>query len=205
MFLDSLLGALRDRIQLWRSPGSRTALERQEVYLQGQKVTNRHWETHDTPEGAVTTRVATTGPVKETVAPLPEDMMAGVREMAGHALMFVRDHLPGFDTASWSLQDLDDAFANWIARGDHASCPPEIVEQIVGSAFGEFCARQLDMHWILVTDAHGTAAAIEGDGSGARYKTMRSFPFAAVSKRIASGEAHFLVPIYRVIKGDIAD
>jgi hypothetical protein len=204
MFLDALLGAWRDRIQLWRSPGSRSAIERQESYLAGRNATDRRWQTHDTPEGPVTTRVATTEPARETVVPMPEPMLSEVREAAGLALRFVHDHVRGFDAPSWSLRDLDEAFAQWLANGDKAHCPPEVVEQIVASAFGEFCVRDLGMRWVLVTDAHGTAAAVEGDGGGERYKSLRSFPFAAVGKRIEAGESGFLAAICRTLQAGMA-
>jgi hypothetical protein len=204
MPFDALLGALRDRVRLWRLPGAQAIIDRQERYLQGRQATSRRWEQHDTPEGAVHARVATTGPAKEAVAPLPEDMMAGIREAAGMALRFVHDHVAGFDAPNWSLQDLDDAFAGWTSRGDRLDCPPVVVERIVGSALGEFCVRTLGMRWVLVTDEYGTVAAIEGPGNGQKYKSMRSFPFAAVSKRIEAGESHFLMSIYRVLEAQMA-
>ena len=199
MFLDSLRGALRDRIRLWRS-----VIDRQEDYLKGQQVTNRRWETIDTPEGPVTSRVATTAPAQETVVPLPDDALAGVHEAAGLALRFVHDHLARFDAPTWSLQDLDDAFANWMARGDKENCPPQAVRQIVGAAFGEYCVRTLGMRWMLVTDAYGTDAAVEGAGDDVRYKSMRSFPFAVVGKRIDAGETGFLVGVYRMLQAGAA-
>ena len=55
------------------------------------------------------------------------------------------------------------------------------------------------MRWLMVTDAYGTAAAVEADSQGGEYKSMRTFPFAAVGRRIAAGEAHFLVGVFRVI------
>ena len=45
---------------------------------------------------------------------------------------------------------------------------------------------------------------IEIDGRGERYKSMRSFPFAVLGKRIKAGEAHFLVSIFRVIQDGLA-
>ena len=200
MFLDALLGALRDRIQLLRSPGSRSTIERQESYLKGQKAVNRRWETRDTPEGPVTTRTATIEPVEEIVVPMPESMLAEVREASGLVLRFVHDHVRAFDAPNWSLKDLDEAFANWQTGGDKRNYPPEAVEQIVGSAFGECCVDKLGMSWVLVTDAYGTAAAVEGTGTGERYKSMRSFPFAVVSKRIEAGESDFLIGIYRTLQ-----
>ena len=74
--------------------------------------------------------------------------------------------------------------------------------RIVGSAFGEFCVRTLAMRWVTITDATGSSAAVEGDGRGAKYK-MRGFPFAAVGKRIDSGEARFLVAILHALQDDM--
>lgn len=155
---------------------------------------------HDTPEGVVNTRVATLDPQAETVTPLDEETLAGLRQNAGMALRFVHDHVANFNAPTWSLQDLDDAFAGWIAHGDKEACPPRAVEAIVSAAFGEYCVRMLGMRWVSITDSHGEALAVEGAGNGEKYKEMRSFPFAAVGKRIDSGESQFLVGIFRVLQ-----
>ncbi len=200
----ALLGALRDRFRLWQSPGARSAIQRQEDYLRDQNVTQRRWEKLDTPEGPVHSRVATSDPTPETVAALDDESLAGIRENAGIALRFVHAHLRGFDAPAWSLQELDDAFASWTADGDKAYWTPDAVEQIVGSAFGEHCVRTLGMRWVMITDAYGTAAAVEVDGQGEKYKSMRSFPFAAVGKRIEAGEVRFLVSIFRLLQDGLA-
>lgn len=204
MTIASLLGALRDRVRIWKSPGARSAIQRQEDYLRDHHVTRRRWEKLDTPEGTVQSRVATSDPTPETVATLDEESLAGIRENAGLALRFVHAHVRGFDMPVWSLHELDDAFANWMAGGDKACWSPDAVEQIVGSAFGEHCVRTLGMRWVTVTDAYGTAAAVEIDGRGEQYKSMRSFPFAVVGKRIKAGEARFLVSVFRVIQDGLA-
>jgi hypothetical protein len=200
MSLSSFLGALRDRFRAWRSPTARATIERQEAYLEGQEVEDRRWETLDTPEGPVSARVATTGPVTETLAPLPDDAMAEVREAADMTLRFVHDHVRGFDAPAWSLQDLDAAFASWLANGDRQHCPPAAVERIVGAAFGDFCVRTLGMRWVLLTDEHGTDFAVVGAGDGKKYESVRAFPFAVVGKRIEAGESGFLVAVYRLLK-----
>ena len=204
MLLDSIVTALRDRLNAWRLAGARSAIQRQEQYLEDKGATNRRWKTLDTPEGAVTARVATHGPVDESVGQLPDDALAGIKENAALATAFVHAHLRRFDAPTWSLQDLDDAFANWSQHGDKEYSTAEAVEQIVGSAFGEFCVRALGMRWVLVTDAYGTAAAVEARPQDLGAGTLRSFPFAAVNKRITAGEAQFVVPIYRHIEAELA-
>ena len=204
MLLDSLVTALRDRLNARRLSGARSAIQRQERYLEGKGATNRRWKTLDTPEGAVTVRVATHGPVDESVASFPEDALAAIKENAALATAFVHAHLRRFDAPMWSLQDLDDAFANWILHGDKEHYAADAVEQIVGSAFGEFCVRTLGMRWVLVTDAYGTAAAVEATPQNPGIRALRSFPYAAVNKRITAGEAHFVVPIYRHLEAELA-
>ena len=195
MFLTRLMTVWRDR-----RPGSRSVVQRQEDYLQDEKVKDRRWVKHDTPEGAVNTRVATLDPQAETVTPVDEDTLAGLRQNAEMAFRFVHDHVANFDAPTWSLQDLDDAFAAWTAHGDKAACPPQAVEAIVSAAFGEYCVRTLGMQWVSMTDSYGQALAVEGAASGQKYKDMRTFPFAVVGKRIDSGESHFLVSIFRVLQ-----
>ncbi len=204
MSLSSFLAALIDRFRAWRSPTARTAIERQEAYLEDKPVTERRWETHDTPEGPVHTRAATLPPAAETVEPLSDEAAAAIAQASAMTLRFVHDHVRGFDAPNWSLQDLDDAFAGWMAHGDKQNCPPDAVVQIVGAAFGEHCIRTLGMRWVTLTDADGTDVAIEGPGNGQRYETLRSFPFAAVGKRIDAGETGFLVAMYRVLQADAA-
>ena len=63
--------------------------------------------------------------------------------------------------------------------------------KIVGAAFGKFCAEALNMRWIRLTDADGTAIAIQG-----RTKDFRCFPFHAIAKRVPLGEYGFFKPIY---------
>jgi len=89
-------------------------------------------------------------------------------------------------------------------HGDKEYYTADAVEQIVRSAFGEFCVRALGMQWVLVTDAYGTAAAVEGTPQAADAKAVRSFPFAAVNKRITAAEAQFMVPIYRHLEAALA-
>lgn len=195
MLLTRLMTAWRDR-----RPGSRGAAQRQEDYLHGQDVKDRRWVKHETPEGTVNTRVATLDPQAETVAPVDAETLAGLQQNAEMALRFVHDHVASFSAPAWSLQDLDDAFAAWTSRGDKDACPPSAVEAIVSAAFGEYCVRTLGMRWVSITDAYGQALAVEGAGSGEKYKDIRSFPFAAVGKRIDSGESQFLVGIFRVLQ-----
>lgn len=47
------------------------------------------------------------------------------------------------------------------------------------------------MRWIRLTDADGTAIAIQGS-----TKDFRGFPYHAISKRIPSGEYGFFKGIY---------
>jgi hypothetical protein len=200
MSLSSFLGAWCDRFRAWRSPTARATIERQEAYLAGQQVEDRRWETLPTPEGPVTARVATTGPAAETLAPLPDEALDEVRQAADMTMRFVHDHVRRVDASAWSLQDLDDAFANWMAHGDKGNCPPAAVERIVGAAFGEFCVRTLGIRWVLLTDEHGTDLAVVGAGDGEKYESVRTFPFAVVGKRIDAGETGFLVGVYRMLQ-----
>ena len=204
MLLTPLVTALRDRLNAWRMPGARSAIQRQEQYLEGKGASDRRWKTLDTPEGAVTARVATHTPVDQTVVPFPDDALAAVTESAALAMAFVHAHLRRFDGPTWSLQDLDDAFANWSLHGDKEYYTADAVEQIVGSAFGEFCVRALGMRWVLVTDAYGTAAAVEAARRNSGINALRSFPFAVVNKRISAGESHFLMGIFRHLEAELA-
>lgn len=134
--------------------------------------------------------VATTGPEPETVVPLSEGELAPILENAELVRSFL-DAFLGRDPSERFLDDLDEAFGAWSESKDKKGYTNEAVVEIVGAAFGRFCAETLGMRWIRLTDADGTAIAVQGI-----TKDFRGFPYHAISKRIPSGEYGFFKPIY---------
>jgi hypothetical protein len=98
---------------------------------------------------------------------------------------------PGRSPQSWGLDDLDAAFASWAAAADRRGYDDEAIVQILGAAFGQYCARTLDMKWVIIDDQDGSAAALRGAS-----KDYRAFPFHSIWKRIHDGEQGFFKPIY---------
>jgi Domain of unknown function (DUF3806) len=91
----------------------------------------------------------------------------------------------------WGPDDFDAAFASWAGAGDLKGYDEETAVQILGAAFGQYCARTLNMHWVVITDEDGSAAALRGI-----KKDYRAFPFHAIRKRIRDREQGFFKPIY---------
>ena len=179
-----------DALRRVGSPTQRTAIERQDEQLKGMRIIDRRRHVARSELGQSSTFVATTEPEPETVVPLSDEELTPILENAELVAPFL-DAFLGRSPSKQFLDDLDDAFGGWSEANDKKGYTDEAVVEIVGAAFGRFCAETLGMRWIRLADADGTAIAIQG-----RTKDFRGFPYHAISKRIPSGEYGFFKPIY---------
>lgn len=171
-------------------PTQRSALERQDAYLGGKVVVSHRREMARSPSGTTESFVATIERLPETIRPFNEEEAQAIAENSALIPEFFRTFL-GRSLEDWGPDDLDAAFASWAAATDCRDYEDETVVQILGAAFGQYCARTLDMNWVVITDQNGSAAALRG-----AKKDYRAFPFHAIWKRIRDQEKGFFKPIY---------
>lgn len=179
-----------DALRRMGSPTQRTAIERQDEQLKGKRVIRRRRHIARSELGQASVFVATTEPEPETVLTLSAEELKPILENAELVVPFLDTFLER-NRSERFLDDLDEAFGAWSEANDKRSYTNEAVVEIVGAAFGRFCTESLGMRWIHVSDAHGTAIAIQGTA-----KDFRGFPYHAISKRISSGEYGFFKSIY---------
>ncbi len=140
--------------------------------------------------GVAESFVAHVGQAKEVVVPLSEEELGPIRENSTRASDFLASYLER-DVSSWSLDDLDAVFAAWIIAGDKRGFKPDRVVQILGAAFGERCAKELNMRWVWIEDFDGKCIALQGVD-----KDFRAFPFHSVEKRVADLESGFFKSVF---------
>ena len=179
-----------DALRRFGSPTQKTAIKRQDQQLQGKRIVGRRRHVARSELGQTSMFVATTEPEPETVVPLSEEDLKPILENAELVGPFLETFLARSPSNQF-LDDLDDAFGAWSEANDKKGYTNETVVEIVGAAFGRFCAETLGMRWIRLADADGTAIAIQGIS-----KDFRGFPYHAISKRIPSGEYGFFKLIY---------
>ncbi len=134
--------------------------------------------------------MATTEPEPESVTPVSDETLQAIRRNASEALEFIRTYRSLVGT-EWTLEDLDGAYESWVAGADKGTYSDDAVVEILGAAYGEYCANRLDMRWVTVSDRHGEAFAIQG-----RKKDFRGFPYHVIEKRLANAEYGFFGPIF---------
>lgn len=179
-----------EALRRFGSPTQMAAIERQDEQLEGKAVIERRRRVARSELGQASTFVATTEAQPEVVAPLSREELTPILENADLVGEFLGAFL-GRSRSDKFLDDLDDAFGAWSEANVKNGYSNEAVIEIAGAAFGRFCVETLGMRWIRVSDADGTAIAIQGTA-----KDFRGFPYDAIAKRIPSGEYGFFKPIY---------
>jgi hypothetical protein len=71
----------------------------------------------------------------------------------------------------------------------------QAVMELLGAMFGHYCATQLNMRWIQLTDSDGTTLAVDGV-----EREFRAFPYQIIMKRIADREFGFFRPVFILVK-----
>jgi len=179
-----------DALRRLGTPTQKSAIGRQDEQLRGKHVIGRRRHVARSELGHADGFVATTKPEPETVVPLSAEELAPILENAELIGAFLEAFL-GRAPSEQFLDDLDEAFGAWTQAKEKKGYTNEAVVEIVGAAYGRFCAEKLGMRWIRLTDADGIAVAIQGI-----TKDFRGFPYNAISKRIPVGEHGFFKPIY---------
>lgn len=187
--ITNIIDALRRR----GHPTQKSALKRQDEFLDGQQVTHRWREHLDGPGGPVEAFRATIEPVEESVVVLSDAEVQSITENVTFGLTLLR----AFGVAAgedWALPNLDAAFEAWQRAPDKRGYTNEAVTELLGAMFGHHCTVQLNMRWITVTDAQGTSLAVEGV-----EREFRGYPYHTVAKRITDRECGFFVPVYALL------
>jgi hypothetical protein len=179
-----------DALRRLGTPTQRSAIARQDEQLKGRTTLERHQHTSRSEQGQSSLFVATIEAAPETVEILGTDDLRPILENAALVEGFIGSFIERRAGAD-ILEELDLAFGAWMEADDQLGYTDEGVLEIAGAAFGKVCTERLNMRWIRVVDSWGTALAVQGV-----MKDFRGFPYAAVSKRIASGEYGFFKPIY---------
>lgn len=177
-------------IQRVGRPTQRSALARQNAFLDGKVVVDRRREVSRSPSGSTECFVATIEGQPESIRPFNAEETRAIEENSALLPEFFRTFL-GRSIDVWGPEDLDAAFSSWAVAADGLGYEDEAVVQILGASFGQYCANTLQMQWVVITDRDGTSAAIRG-----AKKDYRAFPFHAIWKRIRDRENGFFKPIY---------
>ena len=194
--LIALVRTILERLGVAHTATERSAKERLERGLRGKTVRSRG--TLQLP-GNSKAFVATVASYPETIRSASAEELAAVKENAALIGAFMVRYSE-YREGPWNLGDLDAAFEGWIKSGEKTPYTDEAVVEITGAAFGEYCAQQLNMEWVVTDDADGTALGIAGVG-----KTFRGFPHFTVHKRIPLGEYGFFQPVFELLKEDSKD
>ena len=131
--------------------------------------------------------------------PAPPESVLVPSEAQLQALQEKADAISGFFVAflghdpgpGWSIDDLDNAFANWLTSSDKKYYSKQTVIAITGAAFGSYLITHIGMRWLWITDSDGSAWAVRDIGN-----TVTGFPHHTVAKRIDASEFGFFRPVY---------
>ncbi len=95
-------------------------------------------------------------------------------------------------------RNLDRTFTSWLSAGEDRASGDQVAHAL-GAAFGQHCVDALGAEWVVVTDEHGSSYAVRHPSGEAM-----AFPVVSVRKRVESGAANFLVPIFEGLQAVIA-
>jgi Domain of unknown function (DUF3806) len=191
------MGVIVNIIEAIRRIGSssqRSALKRQDEFLAGKTVHDRGVQLNGSGDKGMQSFVATIDPVPESVRPFDSSELSAVEENAAQVAVLSQRYL-GDSSAGTNPEQLDAIFAAWAHSPERSATSNEEVVQILGAAFGKHCIAALGMRWVVVTDADGSAAAIQGIA-----RDFRGFPFHSIWKRIRDDEQDFFAPIFATLQ-----
>lgn len=187
-----------DALRRVGTPTQKSAIQRQDEYVQDRTVINRRSATLRSELGQTSAFVATVTPSEDIVSPLSSEDLVPIQVNADR----VESFLAAFSTPTAStffVERLDEAFAQWITAADQRGYSNDDVIEITGAAFGRFCVDTLDLHWVELVDPHGRSLAVEREGG-----RVRGFPFEAVAKRIRTHEFGFFKAIYIALQDAVS-
>ncbi len=186
----ALITNIIDALKRVGTSTQKTALQRLDAALENRTVLDKRQRVARSELGASPMFVATIEPPEESVMALTDEELVPILENAALVNGFI-ESLLGRTVQEHFLDDLDTAFGIWMESKDKKEYSEDAVIEIAGAAFGKYCADTLNMRWIRVVDDVGTDIGVQG-----RTKNFRGFPYAAIAKRIPTGEYGFFKPIY---------
>lgn len=195
MKLFSSLVNIVDRLGLQPDPREKRAMARMQRYLHAVPVTPPPPAVRviEVPATALLrTRVAFEA---ETVSQITPRELRAIQTTAANALKLIAQYSDTPASPEWTLEQLDSAVEGWARRSPRFRMPKQEVIDVVGSAFGEYCNRQLGMVWIKVKHAGGVAFGIRG-----RERDYRGFPYSTVSQRIKANQYGFLRSMFQELE-----
>jgi len=172
------------------APAARKARSRREHFLGNKTVLSRRRHR----VGGVASLVASVAPYEQRFTPLSDAQRGTIRDNAKLIVPFMSFHAVK-PSGEWSLEELDKAFSAWTESGRKTPYGDDFVVEVAGAAFGEYCARHLNMEWVLVDDQGGKTVGLRS-----RVVEQQSFPFSTVFKRIPVREHGFFRPVFLLMK-----
>lgn len=182
----NILDALRRRGR----PTQQSALSRLDQQLEGHVVLERGRKVARSDLGSVEMFTARVQSYEQHVTPLEGDALATIAANAALAPGFAQ-RFGVHPAEALTLDDLDAAVACWLASEDPEPYDASAVVELLGAAFGQYCVERLNMRWVTIEDAQGTAVAVQG-----REKNFCGFPYHSIEKRIAARETGFFRAVY---------
>lgn len=190
----SSISNIIDALRRVGSATQKSALKRQDDFLEGKQVLERRQVNTDGSLGQMNAFIATIAPAQESIVVLSEEEIRPVRENAEYGIAFLGSF--GIHKGvEWELDDLDIAFTAWQSAADKQGYSDNYVVEVLGAMFGEFCIENLNMRWIRLTDEDGTTLAVDGVQG-----VFRGFPYQTISKRIRASECGFFRPVFILLK-----
>ncbi len=98
--------------------------------------------------------------------------------------------------ATSTPKELDAIFAKWLADSSLDKPSGDEIVKSLGSCFGEYLCKNLEMEWVVVSDESGMDGAVRH-----RTSTIVAYPYSAVQKRVEDRGTDFFWHIYLATKG----
>jgi len=143
-----------------------------------------------TPDGQMEMTVTKVDPIPQNIVELSAEELKSIKSDANRASHFITILTDSKQKDDYTLKQLDRAFEIWINSEIESEFNKSDVIKIVGSAFGEYRMKNLNMRWVKVSDEYGTDFAIRS-----QVKDIMGFPYSSVLKSIKAKEHTFMIPV----------
>lgn len=148
--------------------------------------------TVDTPSGPIEATQRSVEPTPQKIEIALKNELRALRSQGLRANAFVTGYLPGVTKPT--PKDVDEAFRRWQRDPKPRHTEKQVVEML-GAWIGERLVADLQMEWVIVTDATGRDYAVR-----AKQKELMAFPFASVENRMERKENGFAEGLYYVVR-----
>ena len=129
--------------------------------------------------------------VAQLLRELTPKELESLKSDAAQAAPFVARYAPEEQKASHPLDELDFAFAGWLASTNPKKESSQLVIRILGSAYGFYCIKHLGVRWAWIKDSLGEEIALVRENP-----TTRAFPFTSIQYRIEDKKTDFIYALY---------